>query len=793
MSTRAVFTGMPGGDLTFTVSVRALAEFACPGHDLLPGAGIRRMREGAETHRLLQGKSEGEGASERAVALLYHHNNVDLKVVGRIDILRETDGLYTVEEIKLGARQTVEPAHWTQAAIYAHLLAAELGLDRVVVRVLYADTDGQTRAVFESEETRESLDAVFRGTAEPYCVYLAGGQSRKLERDASIARMRFPYDEPRPGQRALANHTMRAVRLRRRLFAEAPTGIGKTCAVLYPAVRALEKGLTEHVFFLTARTTARQAAWDAVALMRRQGVVIRSVVLTAREKCCPYAGAAGGAWSCSMVGCPEAEGFYDRLAEAQDVIGAANDWTAEAIASTARAYRLCPHELSLALAESADIIICDYNYAFDPAVQLRRIFRSRAKFTLLIDEAHHIVERTRSMLSAALSSAAVREARREAGAAFSRKSPLYAALTQLIGVLEGMPIWRESERLDAPPDGLSAAVTAALDNALAHLQLAPLPRAQSMSRDLMAMKSALDRGHIPYAWLARKEGGAAHGGRVRAALQALCLDPSPHLYNVTKQAHGCVYFSATLSPLDQMRDFIGGDADDALLSLPSPFPAENFAVMCRAHPTVYKARATSAEAVAQTAAAFVRACPGNVWLCFPSYAYMNSVRMLLAGIMPDAETSVQSGRMTEADREAFLERFRPGGMAVGMIVLGGSFGESVDMIGDRLVGVAIVGVGLPQVNGEQETLRAYYDERYSDGFAFAYRIPGMHKVIQAAGRVIRSASDRGAVLLIDDRYAAEEYAGLFPAHWDHVAHLGSDGEMAQLLEEFFTPRQESPG
>jgi DNA excision repair protein ERCC-2 len=265
----------------------------------------------------------------------------------------------------------------------------------------------------------------------------------------------------------------------------------------------------------------------------------------------------------------------------------------------------------------------------------------------------------------------------------------------------------------------------------------------------------------------------------------MCLDPAQHLNAVTKPLRGCVYFSATLSPLSDMRAFLGGDADDAMLSLPSPFPQENLLILRRDHATSYSARASTTRAVADTLAVFARACRGNLWACFPSYAYMNAVRAALLQIAPELSILAQSSRMSEAERGAFLDAFYSGGRMMGMIALGGSFGESVDLVGDRLSGVAIVGVGLPQVGPEREILRAYYEERVGDGFAYAYRIPGMHKVVQAAGRVIRSADDRGAVLLIDDRYARDEYIELLPPHWRDIYIARDDDQLRRRLDEFW--------
>ncbi|MDR0395724.1 MAG: ATP-dependent DNA helicase [Oscillospiraceae bacterium] len=765
--------------------MRALAAFAHPGHDLLPGAGFRRMREGAKLHRLLQSLA-ADGVAERRVSLLFSHMDVELLVTGRIDRLAPGDPP-VVEEFKLAGQPCAAPVpeHWTQAGLYAHMLAQSESLDAVRVRLIYAAQDGRTLSAFDAELSREDLERAFRSAAEPYCAYIAGGLSRRAARDESLRGMRFPYEQPRPGQRTFAAHVRRAIASKRRLFVEAPTGVGKTSAALTPAVRALASGHTEQVFFLTARTTARLAALDALERMRAQGARLRSVVLTARELCCPHARDNPGPFQCAMTDCPEAVGFYDRLAESLPDFLLVENATAEAIASMARSARLCPHELSLSLAESADVTLCDYNYAFDPAVRLQRVFRVNKPVTLLIDEAHHLDERARGMLSATVSTEALRYSRRELGQALGRKSDAYAAMTTLIQTIESIPAWSGHEKLDAPPGALLPAVSDALDLSLAALPLARLPATHALLRSMTTLRAALISRSIPFAWLIRRD---ESGKKNRAELTALCLDAGSHIALCTEKLCGSVFFSGTLSPLPVIRSMLGGCADDALLALPSPFPPERLLTLWMAHPTSFQRRKSSARAVAESLAVFAENTPGNLWFCFPSYAYLEMIRGELVRAAPELSLVSQprtAGAEAAAARQAFIDMFQEGTRRIGMIVLGGSFGESVDLPGGRLSGAAVVGVGLPQVNLEQETLHAYYDERLGDGFHAAYRVPGMHKVIQAAGRVIRSARDIGALLLIDERYGQDEYADLLPAHWTRFTRCAANADLAARLQSFW--------
>lgn len=761
---------------TLQASVRELVAFTHHGHDLLPGAGMARMREGSLAHRLRQ-SAAGEGLVEYAVSARIPTAFGTLVIAGRIDRWFFRGPVPVIEEIKLADAPPELPdeAHFAQAMCYGHMLAEENGYDTVVLRIFYARKDGSRVTSFERQRSRAQLQAEFYTLLVPFLAYMEEQAAYREERDASLRAMAFPHGAFREGQRTLAAHCYWAVRARRRLLAQAPTGIGKTAAVLFPALKALGRGLTEQVYYLTARGTARQIALETVRVLHEQGVLLRALTLTAKEKCCPYAGQGEG-WRCDVLECPEAIGFFDRLAEALPNLLRSQDWSQEAVRAAARQYQLCPFELQLSLTEEADLVLCDYNYAFDPGVRLKRIFQARRPVTLLVDEAHNLPDRARDMLSAALDSAALRTARRDAGKRLGRKHPVYGALTALIRSLEALD--PDEPRLYDLPAALTDALAEALDAALAAQAEAFLPSLSEASRALFAAQMAQERDPAQYAFLQARQGK-------HATLSWLCLDPAPHLAACTKPLRGCVFFSATLSPLPALRTVLGGDHEDGLLSLPSPYPPEHLLVLRRALSTRYQHRARTADAVAASLETFVRSRPGNYWACFPSYQYMNLVRQALVLRAPDLPLLVQSGRMDDAARAAFLECFQPEACLLGMVVLGGSFGESVDLPGDRLCGVAVVGVGLPQIGPEREALRAYYEDALGDGFAYAYRYPGMHKVLQAVGRVIRSETDRGVALLIDDRFLTEEHEALLPPHWGSAPLARSEAELSERLHAFW--------
>ncbi len=759
-------------------SVREVVEFTLLSGSLLPGTQLARMREGTLGHQARQ-RAMPDARAEVVVRGEAQGDMATLAVSGRIDLLYEQDGVPVVEEIKLTPVEppaAAVPVHRAQAVCYAHMLDKPV----VTVRVCYIHRDGEEAAAFAETITQEQLRAEFTALTAPYLAMAEDRLRWRATRDASLRTLPFPFASYRQGQRDMAVHAYWAVKSKKRLFAQAPTGTGKTAAALYPALKALGEGLTGQIFYLTARTTAQQNAATSLNRMREGGLRLRVLTITAKEKVCtraaseetaPIAPSPGG-FRCDLLTCPCAIGFFDRLPAALSDMRRLDDWSRENVLAAAHAHQLCPHEFSLSLCEEADAVLCDYNYAFDPAARIKRVFQWTTSVTLLVDEAHNLPDRARAMLSAELSSQMMREIRRTVGKILGRKNPLYLSLTALIAWLEAREDGAHAEK----PDDLLPLLEACMDALLAapHVPVGDLPRA------LLASMSALERFSELYTVLTARQGKRAH-------VQLFCLDPAPHLRDVTRKLRGCVFFSATLTPLSAFRDAIGGTEEDGLLSLPSPFPQENLLVLRSAVSTRYRAREQTADLVAAAILAVTSARPGNYLACFPSYAYLARVRDILQEKGDSLTLHVQRGGMDEAAREEYLAAFTPRdtGALLGMVVLGGVFGEGVDLPGDRLSGVIVVGVGLPQICPERELLRAYYDQALSDGFAHAYRYPGMNKVLQAVGRVIRTETDRGVALLIDDRFLSAEYTRLMPPWWGEAVLARDAGDIRARTEGFW--------
>ena len=818
------------------LSVRELVEFLLrTGSIDSRFAGFDRANEGARIHRKLQ-KAAGEGY--QAEVFLSETREVDgipFTIEGRADgIFQSEDGVTVIDEIKTTAIPTDEiqedgnPCHWAQGMVYGAIYAKQQGLPRLDVRLTYYQIDTDEIVRFPRHFTQEELDAFFEGLLRQVAPWARRQLDWDTRRAASLNALRFPFETYRPGQRALAGEIYRACKAGgkggARLFCQAPTGIGKTMSALFPALKAMGEGCGAKLFYLTARNTTQAAAEDAVARLRaaQPGLALRSVTLTAKEKACLHPDAEGHP-SCLPEVCPFANGYYDRRKDALvALLDGSGSFSRAALADTARQFSVCPFELGLDLSEWCDVVIGDYNYLFDPVVHLKRFFDAAGDWLFLIDEAHNLPDRARAMYSAQFAKSSLTEAKRALG---KGKSSLKTALTKAdkVFLAARKACAQAAPRTGAEPSGETEPTQVSLLPAEAAPDFA-LPQ-PLYARDgtvflqqlPAALPAALRAVHTPLQdWLEQNPEDPAHAQLLelyfamqdiaRAAdrydshfvtqltargseleLHLLCLDPAPFVDASLAAGRSAALFSATLTPPAFYRSVLGC-ADARAVALPSPFPPENLGLFCLPGiSTRYRQREASVPAVADALAALAKGKTGNYLAFFPSYAYLQQVYEAFAARWPDIPTLVQQRSLDDAGRAEFLAQFvpRPAETLLGFAVMGGIFGEGVDLVGDRLIGCAIVGVGLPQVNPRQEMLRRYYEEQSGCGFDYAYRYPGMNKVLQAAGRVVRTPQDKGVVLLLDDRFAQPDTARLFPPHWQHIQYLPGTAALETALKGFW--------
>ncbi|MGN0997243.1 MAG: helicase C-terminal domain-containing protein [Candidatus Ventricola sp.] len=742
---RATAGRATAGRATVRVSVRAVVEATLHESDLCVGQdAMRRMREGTLAHRARQAQGERQERdyrSETALAADYEGETVRLHVAGRADaLLTRADGVTIVEEIKLGEADTpLSPAHRAQAAMYGHMLCVREGLAGVCLRVLYVNARGERAAQYEEDMPAPALAAEFDALCAPVAAWEGKRLARRAARDDTLGALAFPFAEYRAGQRRFAANVFVALRERKRLFAQAPTGIGKTMAALYPALRAMGEGYCARTVFLTARTTGRASALSAMRQLLEAGASVMTVEIAAKDKVCPRP-----VRDCRPERCPLAEGFYDRLPAALKEALAPGLWDRAATAALAQAHGICPFELSLELAMLADVVVCDYNYVFDPMVAMDRLMEGGA--ALLADEAHQLAPRVRDAYSAVLDMDALIVLRRETGRALGRRGALYRALTGAIRALREAARAEDFETLTQPPETLARAMTRVREAAGEALSQGGGSGAMDAFALAQAYLLAAGRFDERYALLC---GGGEKHARVELAL--LCADRE--ILEATKRAHGTVYFSATLAPFDAARRMLGSEEGDACLLLPSPFDPAQLDARIAPIDIRYASREQTAPQVAAEIARQLARHAGHTIVFFPSYAYLARI----AALLEEAELPLLRERrgMTEDEKSALLGAFEPGAQrAVLLAVLGGAFSEGIDLPGDRLRSVIVVSTGMPQPDARLRAMQAYYDGIGEDGFFLCMTLPGMIHVIQAAGRLIRTDADTGALLLIDSRYRA---------------------------------------
>ena len=726
------------------MSVRAVVETTLHESDLAPAsASAARMQEGAVAHRARQSSAlERNYRKEVALSAEYEGEALLLHVTGRADgIYEDGDGLTVIEEIKLGyENQPLIPAHWAQAAMYGHMLASQESMDVLRIRVLYVSVMGGELAVYEETRSAQALREEF----DRLCAAAAAWEEKKLirreARDASLSSLAFPFDTYREGQRKFAANVYIALREKKRLFAQAPTGIGKTMAALYPALRAIGEGKCQRAVFLTARTTGRRSALDAMILLQRCGADAMAVEISAKDKVCPRP-----MRDCRPEVCPLARGFYDRLPAALEEGLTCRKLDKEQIAQLAHRHQVCPFELSLELAMLSDVVICDYNYVFDPLVAMDRLIQSPGGACLLVDEAHQLAPRVRDAYSAEISLDTLKELRREAGKQLGRKGGLYRALTGAIRAMKEMAEAEDFPTLTKPPEALEKALERVLSSAGEQIALG----AGAIAMDSFSLASgylfAARRFDERYALL-------TSGNEKHAKIELVLLSAAEEILAATRHARGTVYFSATLAPFDAMKTMLGSEEGDASLFLPSPFDPAQLEARIAPIDIRYQSREKTAPQVAETIAAHIKANDGNTMVFFPSYAYMHRIYEIMLGMEDVPEMMREMRGMTEEERNAILDQFDGGERAILFAVLGGAFSEGIDLPGDRLKNVIIVSTGLPQPDEKLRAMQAYYDGLGEDGFYLCMTLPGMIRVIQAAGRLIRTSSDTGTLLLIDSRF-----------------------------------------
>jgi DNA excision repair protein ERCC-2 len=777
------------------LAIRDFVESMYMEGDLVGASSPGRAMEGMRVHKGMQADRGEQYSSEVPVSFSISGTYVELQLFGRIDGLTIGESGVTIEEIKSvrgfadGEGFEGAAVHWAQAKAYAAIYCRDNSLERIAVQLVYFDVIHEREKRLERAFTAAELLEWLTDLCGKYLRILDREEDRLLTNSRIIREMGFPYDKMRPGQEEMMAAVYSQVKSGGFLYVSAPTGIGKTMGALFPAVKAMADGHCRKLFYLTARNPVKTVAEDALKTLIKRGFALRGITLAAKDRLCPMPEGT----PCSPEHCPKAAGFFDRLFTALDEVPPVGHMGRRDVEKLAAKYDLCPHELSLFIAEACDIVICDYNHAFDPRVKIKRFFEKGGAYMLLVDEAHNLVDRGRDMFSAELSEATARAfldglplfmPEGMAEASFAAQTIL-ERLQGLKGALGGAG--EDEAALESVPDGLLGAAEEFIGAAEPVLSRTESGEAGDVFLDLYFMARvfrdvAEDLDEYFRVLVKRTPEGIE--------LHLRCIDPSRKLREAMKRIHGAVFYSATLTPFKYYAHLTGAGDDASYLKLPSPFPRENLKVLALDIETTYAKREGTLHKLVEALAAFVGGKMGNYLVFFPSYRYMQAAHDIFVhkcGVF----SPMQSSGMTERERAEFLRFFdaeHERGMAA-FAVMGGIFGEGIDLVGDRVIGVAIVGVGMPQLCLERNLIQQHHDEMDEPGYDYSYVIPGFNRVMQAVGRLIRGDFDRGVVLLADRRFGWPKYDEMTPEWWQPVTPTRSAGDIKKEVKEFWNEYQ----
>jgi DNA excision repair protein ERCC-2 len=772
------------------VSVRAFVEHLLQRGDLSSVFDLSSRTSGyngMRAHQKIQKSRPDSYRSEIPVFYRINNESVTLDIQGRIDGVYRQNGSVVIEEIKTTRRDLdnfitdSNPLHWAQVKIYAAIYSFENDIENIQTQLTYLQLETGEIKTLSQDVTRDELNIFFLDLASRYLDWIERIESWQNARNEAILNSDFPYSSFRLGQQQMVKDVSHTIQNQEQMIIQAPTGIGKTIATLYPAIKSLAQGHVEKIFYLTARTTGRVIAEKTLQELNAKGLQIKFVTITAKEKICFNPDK-----NCTSEECSYASGYYDRLGEARESLFNQDEFTRETILEIAEFYEICPFEFSLDLSLWVDCVICDVNYAFDPRVYLRRFFlENPLNCTFLIDEAHNLVDRSREMFSAQINKASFLELRRKLD---DKRSKIYTLLGEINKTfLERKQALEEkncSWDRDRPEELLTL-----LKRLVLSLERKVTANPQSPLNPILLdhyfevnwfckVADMYDEHYVTY--LERKERDLS--------VRMFCVDPSTHLTTALERANSAVLFSATITPMSYFAQMLGCREDVQKRILPSPFPQENLClVVSKSVSTLYRHRTQTKMDLAKTIGSLVSAKKGNYLVFFPSYAYMGMVSPLYEQLFPHHHMLVQTQGMSEDERIQFLDHFsfENNSTLVGFVVMGGIFGEGIDLMGDRLNGAVVVGVGLPGLSLERELIRLHFEEKQKPGFNYSYLYPGMNRVFQAAGRVIRSEEDRGAILLVDTRYSLPQYHSLFPSDWQ-VRFVQGEKHIEHILDEFWT-------
>lgn len=715
--------------------------------------------------------------------------SINLRITGTVDAIETVDGTTTLHFLAF----TGEAIHdfdaelaitdWARAKMTAALYCEHEEIENISITIHWYGRRFLQPILRSESIKRADAKHYITELLQQYLLWSKPLTSWPAIRDLSIEALPFPYEEFRPGQEEMISAVQKAVKESQDVLIQAPTGIGKTLASLFPAIKTMIRDNIKKIFYLTARNTGKEVSYSAVELLKQKGLRARTVIITSKEKTCARKEAIKECEDCTY-----AAQYYKKLREVIPSMVKGDDiYTRTVIEAAGEEFQICPFELSLDLATYADIIICDYNYVFDPNVKLKRFFTDcDEEYLFLVDEAHNLIDRGRNMFSATISLTAFVELKKlVAFDSTDLSEAIQSVITELSNFRAQIAVTEEDLITPLPPYGL----------------LKLLRKVASFTEDIFARKQKKrykkSLGELYFAIrhllnISEQFDDSYHtiieDSGEDLTVQLFCINPAANLHKGFAMAQSSVIFSATLSPANYFIEVCGLKKDTETLLLPSPFPKEHFLQMVTPNlSTRFNHRHLTEDEVLGAIECYINHQKGNFMLFFPSYQYMNRIATLFIKKNFALDVVVQQPEMSQIERELFLSYFdaKRDNTLVAFAVMGGIFGEGVDLVGERLNGVVVVGVGLPGISSERELIKNYFD-REKKGYDYSYTYPGLNKVLQAAGRVIRTNEDRGSLLLLDERFTSAKYRHLLPSYWSPI-NVTNSSDIQRLLRNFTSP------
>ena len=770
------------------ISIRNLVEFIMR-HGSIDNRYTSSIKaiEGIRGHQRVQ-KSYGDNyTAEVPLKYTLTYEDLEIMVEGRADGILIEDEKTIIDEIKTTTKdlllidENTNPLHWAQAKCYGYIYSMQNELDNIDIQITYYNIDTKSTRILRQSYTLKELEEFFFWLIDEYKSWAQLESDWVNKRNESIKKLKFPFENYRPGQRELAVRVYKSITDSKKCFAQAPTGTGKTISTLFPAIKAMGEDKTSKIFYLTAKTITREVAQNTISLMRKKDLKLKAVTITAKEKICKM-----DEVNCNPEYCPYANGYFDRINNSlKDILAKYNDYSKDNIEKISEEYMLCPFELSLDLTNLSDVIICDYNYVFDPRVYLKRFFDTKTTdYTFLIDEAHNLVDRAREMYSATLNEEKFVKVKKLISKKDKRITRVIKEIQSYFeDKLEDLTTLDENDLVESEaPLELCEILSSFIKFVDEYLARTNEENEELMDLyfDVYSFLSISDFYDKNYTTIYTKTFNGM-------TIKIYCVNPQKVIEEKMKKAKSNIIFSATLIPMDYFMKMYSYDEEDFIINLKSPFDVKNRLLMIGDNvATTYSKRFETSEDIASYIANCVQAKKGNYMVFFPSYKYMDLVFDKMKENYPNINTSIQESNMSEEEKEEFLSMFDEDNKEthVGFCVLGGHFSEGIDLTNDKLIGVIIVGVGMPQIGIERDIIKDHMKDS-NKGFDYAYVYPGMIKVLQAAGRCIRTDDDKGVILLLDNRYSQRRYQSLFPYEWYPNFRVRKSDDVKTLCEEFW--------